>query len=216
MKDSVKPSTYENYAMLTRRHLIPTLGRNKLKALTADHVRKFRSTKLNTGLSTRTVQLLLTLLRKALQQAVDDGLVPRNVAQSIKVHQAQKDEVRYLTPDQVKRLLSSAGGDRLEALYVMAIHTGLRQGELLGLKWEDIDHEAGTLSVKRTLSPAKDGPRFTAPKTKKSRRTVPLTPNAIDALQRHKAMQDKEMLGRRLVGRLRSCVPLHHGYPNPT
>jgi integrase len=108
------------------------------------------------------------------------------------VHQSRKDELRYLTPDQAKRLLSSAGGDRLEALYVLAIHTGLRQGELLGLKWEDIDFEAGTLSVKRTLSPAKDGPRFTAPKTKKSRRTVPLTPDAIDALQRHKAMQDKE------------------------
>lgn len=95
MKDSVKSSTYENYAMLTRRHLIPALGRNKLKALTPDHIRKFRTTKLKTGLSTRTVQLLLTLLRKALQQAVNDGLVPRNVAQDIKVHQTRKDETRY-------------------------------------------------------------------------------------------------------------------------
>jgi integrase len=192
VKDSVKPSTYENYAMLTHRHLIPALRRNKLKTLTPDHVRKFRSTKLNSGLSTRTVQLLLTLLRKALQQAVNDGLVPRNVAQDIKVHQARKGEVRHLTPDQARRLLSSAGGDRLEALYVLAIHTGLRQGELLALKWDDIDYESETLSVKRTLSAAKDGPRFTAPKTKNSRRTVPLTPDATGALQRHKAMQVEE------------------------
>lgn len=90
VKDSVKPSTYENYSMLTRCHLILALGRNQLKDLTPDHVRKFRSTKLKAGLSTRTVQLLLALLRMALQQAVNDGLVPRNVAQDIRVHQSQK------------------------------------------------------------------------------------------------------------------------------
>jgi integrase len=192
VRNSVKPITYENYSMLTRHHLIPALERYKLEDLTPDHIRKFSSTKLNAGLATRTVQLLLALLRKALQQAVDDGLVPRNVAQNVKVHQVRKDEVRHLNVEEAKKLLYSARGDRLEALYVLAIHTGLRQGELLGLKWEDVDFEARTLSVKRTLSSAKDGPRFTIPKTKKSRRNVSLTGDAIEALERHRAMQDEE------------------------
>jgi integrase len=108
------------------------------------------------------------------------------------VHQIRRDEVRYMDPKQAKRLLSSARGDRLEALYVLAIHTGLRQGELLGLKWKDVNFEVRTLSVKRTLSSAKNGPRFTTPKTKKSRRSVNLTAEAIEALQRHRAMQNEE------------------------
>ncbi len=76
-----------------------------------------------------------------------------------------------------------ASGDRLEALYVLAVHTGLRQGELLGLKWDDIDLEAGTLQVRRTLTAAKGGPRLAAPKTKGSRRRVSLTEVAAQALK---------------------------------
>jgi integrase len=83
----------------------------------------------------------------------------------------------------VKTLLEATRGDRLEALYVLALTTGLRQGELLGLKWEDIDLEAGKLRVRRTLATAKGGPVLTAPKTKSSRRTVRLTQRAEEADQ---------------------------------
>jgi integrase len=85
------------------------------------------------GLSTRTVQYLLVVLRKALQQAVEDGLIPRNAAQGVRVSQT-KEEIRPLSPEQAKILLDAAGGSRLEALYVLAVHTGLRQGELFGLR----------------------------------------------------------------------------------
>jgi integrase len=85
-----------------------------------------------------------------------------------------------------------ARGDRLETLYVLAISTGLRQGELLGLRWDDIDLDGGILSVRRILSRSKGGPRFTEPKTVKSRRSVKLTPQAIEALERHRAAQDEE------------------------
>ena len=90
-----------------------------------------------------------------------------------------------LTPEQVKALLSAAREDRLEALYVLAIHTGLRQGELLGLKWEDVDLEGGTLQVRRTLTTAKGGPVLSTPKTKGSRRSLKLTQSAIEALRHH-------------------------------
>ena len=89
-------------------------------------------------------------------------------------------------------MLAAAREDRLEALYVLAVHTGLRQGELLALGWADVDLEGRRLSVRRTLSSAKGGPRFTAPKTAKSRRTVRLTGAAVAALARHRALQEKE------------------------
>jgi integrase len=96
-----------------------------------------------------------------------------------------------VTPAEVAALLSAASGDRLEALYVTAVHTGLRRGELLGLKWTDINLDARTLSVQRSLD--KDG-TFNAPKRSKSRRTVTLTPQAAEALKGHRAHQNEEGL----------------------
>jgi len=86
-------------------------------------------------------------------------------------------------------------GDRLQSLYVLAVHTGLRQGELLGLKWGDVDLEAGTLHVRRTLTTSKDGPLLTTPKTKGSRRTVKLSQTALEALRNHLERQLREIGG---------------------
>jgi integrase len=115
---------------------------------------------------------------------------------------AQADDLRpyrcagrsaYGRPQQAKRFLEAAKGDRFEALYVLAVHTGLRQGELLGLRWEDVDFESRTLCVRRTLSGAEGGrPVFGAPKTAKSRRSVGLTYRAMEALKRHQATQEEE------------------------
>jgi integrase len=136
---------------------------------------------------------VFVLLRKALVQAVEDGLVPRNVAQGVKVSQVGKEEVRPLSPEQTRRFLEAAKGNRLEAFYVVAVTRGLRQGELLGLKWEDVDLEARTLSVRRTLSGVEGGrPVFGTPKTAKSRRSVGLTDRAVQALKRHRAAQEED------------------------
>jgi integrase len=194
VRDSVKLNTYKSYSQLTHGHIIPVLGRNKLKGLTPSHVRSFRSSALGAGLSTRTVQYLLTLLRKALQQAVNDGLIPRNPAQGVRVQQSRKEEIYPLSSEQVRSLLGAATDDRLEALYVVAVHCGLRQGELGGLKWEDVDLETETLQVRRTLSSG----QFTTPKTAKSRRSVKLTANAAEALRTHRELQVNER--ERLMG----------------
>jgi integrase len=90
-------------------------------------------------------------------------------------------------------LLAAAFGDRLETLYVLGIHSGLRQGELLRLKWEDVDLEAGTSQVRRTLATTKDGPVLTAPKIKGSRRTVKLTRSAVNTLRSHLERQMAEI-----------------------
>ena len=150
--------------------------------------------KLEAGLSPRTVQYIHVTLHKALKQAVADGLIPRNATEAVKPPQVCREEMQPLLPEQVKMLLEAARGDRLEALYVLAVTTGLRQGELLGLKWEDVDLEDGTLQVRRTLTTAKGGPQLTAPKTKGSRRIVRLTQSAVKALRSHLKRQLEEII----------------------
>jgi integrase len=187
VRDTVKATTFERYEQIARLHLNPALGRVKLKALTPAHVRGLYREKLEAGSSARTVRYVHTTLHKALKQAVLDGLIPRNVTESVKPPQPSREEMCPLTPEQAKHLLQVAheSVDRLEALYVLAIHTGLRQGELLGLKWDDVDLEDGSLQVRRTLTITKDGPVFTSPKTTGSRRSVKLTSNAVEVLKHH-------------------------------
>ena len=191
--DTVRPTTYERYEQIVRIHVRPALGSVKLKNLTPVHVRGLYREKLEEGLSARTVRYIHVTLHKALKQAVQDGLIPRNATEAVKAPQVRREEMRPLSGDQVKVLLEVARGDRLEALYVLAIHTGLRQSELLGLKWEDVDLESGTLRVRRTLVTAKGGPVLTAPKTKGSRRSVKLTQGAVEALRSHLKHQLQEI-----------------------
>jgi integrase len=186
VRDTVRGTTFERYEQNCRKHIIPALGRVKLKDLTPAHVRGLYKEKLR-SLSPRSVRYIHVTLHKALKQAVHDGLIPRNVTEAVKPPQIHREEMRPLTPEQAKILLKSvhAEGDRLEALYVMAVTTGLRQGELLGLKWDDVDLEAGTLQVRRTLTTAKGGPVLSAPKTKGSQRSVKLSQTALSALRSH-------------------------------
>jgi integrase len=193
VKDTVRGTTFERYEQITRKHIVPEVGRLKLKALTPAHVRGLYKSKLESGLSPRTVQYIHVTLHKALKQAVRDGLVPRNSTEAVKPPQVRREEIRPLTSEQVKALFDAAKEDRLEALYVLAVTTGLRQGELLGLKWDDVDMDAGTLQVMRTLTTAKGGPVLSAPKTKGSRRTVKLSQTALEALRSHLARQLEEI-----------------------
>jgi integrase len=188
VSDTVKATTFERYEQITRLHLKPVLGRVKLKALTPAHVRGLYREKLEAGSSARTVRYIHTTLHKALKQAVMDGLIPRNATEAVKPPQPTREEMHPLTPEQAKLLLlqvAHESGDRLEALYVLAIHTGLRQGELLGLKWDDVDLDDGSLQVRRTLAITKNGSVFTSPKTSGSRRSVKLTQRATEALRSH-------------------------------
>lgn len=192
VRDTVRRRTYERYESLVRLHLIPSLGRVKLKSLTPAHVRGLYREKLDSGLSPRSVLHIHRTLSKALKQAADDGLIPRNAAGPVKPPRPRREEIRPLDPEQV-RALFEADGEQLEALYVMAVTTGMRRGELLGLKWEDVDLEAGTLQVRRTLSEPKGGWIFEAPKSSKGR-SVRLTRRAISALREHRKRQLEERM----------------------
>lgn len=128
-----------------RLHLKPSIGRSKLQKLGPLDVQELYLSKLDSGLSPRTVQIVHTTLHKALKQAVRWSLVSKNVTEAVTPPKPQKKEIRVLTSEETKRLLRAARGDKFEALYVLAVTTGMRQGELLGLKWDDIDLDEGTL-----------------------------------------------------------------------
>jgi integrase len=171
VKDTVRLTTYQGYERIVRLHIKPALGRVRLKDLTPTHVRGLYRERLGARLAPRMVQLVHVTLHKALKQAVLDGLIPRNVTEAVKAPRPEKNEVRPLSRQKARALLQAARGERLEALYVLAVTTGMRQGELLGLKWEDVDLEAGTLQVRRTLSTTTGkGFTFNAPKTAKGKR----------------------------------------------
>jgi integrase len=134
------------------------------------------------------------ILHKALEQAVKWGALPRNVCKATTPPKPNTKEIHPLDAEQARKILEAACGNRLEALYVLAVTAGLRIGELLGLIWEDIDLDAETLRVRRTKSRAKTGPTFTAPKNGKGRQ-LRLTRRAVESLKSHKAAQNAERLG---------------------
>jgi len=193
VRDTVRQRTYERYESIVRVHLAPAIGKVKLKALTPDHVRGLYRKKLDGGLAPRTVLHIHRTLSKALKQATDDGLIPRNAAAPVKPPRPSREEIRPLNREQVQALFEAAREDRLEALYVVAVTAGLRRGELQGLKWEDLDLEGGTLQVRRTLSEPKGGYIFEAPKSGKGH-NIRLTQRATAALTRHRKRQLEERI----------------------
>lgn len=192
-KPSVKPKTFESYAQLVRLYLAPDLGRFKLAKLTPQQVQAFLNNRLASGLSTRTVQYSHAVLRHALNQALKWGMVARNVATLVSPPKLKQREIQPLTPDQVHQFLQEAKGNRLEALYSVAVAIGLREGEALGLRWPDVDLDAGTLTVHHSLQRVHGVPTFAEPK-QRSRRTITLPAIAVSALHHHRTLQEQERL----------------------
>ena len=194
----LRPKPWGRAEGLVRNHVKPTLGRLRLKDLSPAHLRSLYGAKLNSGLSGRTVGYIHVTLYGALKQAVADGLLPRNPAEGVKPPRTDKSEMTPLAPFQAKTLLDTARAmdDRWTSLYVLAVTTGLRQGELLGLRWEDVDLESAMVRVRHTLQPPgfpKGAPaRLTPPKTRRSLRGVHLPRSAVLSLVRHREIQDAE------------------------
>ncbi len=194
VRGTVRESTYRSYGRVVDGQLVPGVGRVKLAKLRPDHVRRLYRDMLDTGISTRTVQYAHSLLKRALTQAVHDGLIPRNVAEAVRPPKLKRDEVQPLNAGQVRTLLQAAekAGDRLSTLYTVAVRTGMRPGEMLALRWSDVDLEAGTLQINRALSEGE----FTPPKTARSRRRINLSPATVTALKSHRKRQLEERMAK--------------------
>jgi integrase len=193
VRDTVRQRTWERYEQFVRVHLTPALGKIKLAKLTPAHVRGLYRDKLNSRLAPRAVLHIHPAFSKALKQAAAGELIPRNPAAPVKPPQPRGEEIRPLNREQVRVLFEAASGDRLEALYIVAVTAGLCRGELQGLKWDDLDLEAGMLQVRRTLSEPKGGYIFEAPKSGKGR-SIRLTRKATLALREHRKRQLEERM----------------------
>jgi integrase len=220
VRPTLKPRTYQGYEVVVRVHLVPGLGRKKLNKLTGADVRLFLRKLEHTCLcclhgtdakraeggrrccavgrcceafpSARLRQQVHAVLRNALEAAVREELIRRNVAKLVKISGPSYDVNRGLTVDQARSLLAAAQDDRLYALYVLALFLGLRRGELLGLLWFDVDLDNGTLAVRRTLQRVGGELRTVTPKTATSVRTIPLIGATVDALRQHAERQKAE------------------------
>jgi len=197
VRGSVRQSTFDRYESAVRLHIKPALGRLKLKKLTPAHVQGFYQDRLDAGLAPASVNKLHVILHKALSQAMEWNMIPRNVAALAKAPQPAPEEMKTLSAEETRCLLEATRGNKLEAVYVLAVHTGMRQGELLALKWQDVDLENATLSVRRTLTRSGGRLLLGEPKTKKSRRIIALTEASVRALREHldRQMEDMQRLG---------------------
>jgi integrase len=185
IRGTVARHTYRDYESKVRLHLKPHIGHIKLRQLGASDLRRLYGD-LSQTLSPRSVEYVHTTISKALNQAEAWDYVTRNVARHAKPPQKQHSERRVLSAEQVKTFFEVAKDDRFYALYLLALTTGLRRGELLGLKWRDINFDRGTLRVQRSLDDSQSPPQEKAPKREASRRQVNLLPEVQDALEAHR------------------------------
>jgi len=192
-KQKIRPRSYERYEQIIRLHLVPTLGKLKLDKLSPQHVQLLYTKKLEEGLSTNTVLVIHGMLHKALKSAMRWGLLAQNVCDRVDIPRKVPYEIHTLTVEQAQRILAAIHEHPNEALFILALTTGMRRGEIAGLKWHDIDIEHATLHVQRGLTrvPTTMGGGYqeAEPKTEKSRRTVALPDFAVDALRKHRDCQ---------------------------
>lgn len=201
---SLSPRTAEGYESIVRVHLIPKLGNVPLHLLRPEHLQKYYADTLNSGrckggrLSAQTIRHHHTALHKALQTAVEWGLIARNVADSARLPRTSQPEMRIWGEDEIIRFLEAAKETPYYALFYVALFTGMRRSEVLALRWGDIDFILGRIYVNRSMHQLKDNSYvFRSPKTAKGRRTIALSPSAILVLHEHheKQMKDRQLLG---------------------
>jgi integrase len=180
----VRPVTFKGYSQLVSGHAVPAIGHVPIAKLTGQHLATLYADRLAAGKSPRTVEQLHSVLHSAFRQAVRWDLIPRNPADLVSPPRPRRPEIHLLTSEQARALLTAAAGDELEALYVLALTTGMRQGELLGLTWAAVDLSDGWLEVRASLDRrTKVGWTLTEPKTSRSRRRIRLAPAAAASLR---------------------------------
>jgi integrase len=198
-KGHVAPTTYQRYEQVVRQHLVPALGHIRLSRLQPRDLLAYytkaqesgRRTREGGALSSTSVLQHHRILHCALRHAVMQGVLVVNPADRVHAPKKVRREMRALDENQTARLLAVAEGTPLYAAVLLAVSTGLRRGEILGLRWQDVDLEGGRLTVQQTLEETRAGLAFKLPKTAKSRRCIPVPAFAVAALRQHRVEQAK-------------------------
>ncbi|HEY2882267.1 MAG TPA: site-specific integrase, partial [Pirellulales bacterium] len=185
-RPSVCDTTFSNYEAVVNNHISPRIGGIRLQKLTPLHVQSLYSQMEADKVGGHTRLLVHIVLHAALDRAIKWQLVPRNVCDAVERPVASKADIQPLTTEQTGTLFNAVKGNRLEALYILAVSTGMRLGELFGLQWSDVDLKAGTVTIHHTLQELDGHLKLKEPKTKSSRRKIDLTNVAIVALHDHR------------------------------
>ena len=194
VKRNRRPATYNLYEMMVRIYLTPGLGGRALTDLSVVNVQRFFDSRIEAGDSVRKVQVMRTVLSSALTRAVREELIVRNVARLVELPHSQRATIRPWSGDEAKAFLAAAKADPLYAAFVLLIFYGLRRGEALGLRWEDIDFDAGMIKIRQQLQRVRRE-LFVAPvKTTAGKRDLPLLDVVRDALKLQEAQQAADKL----------------------
>jgi integrase len=202
-RQNVAPKTLETYTEFIRLHISPALGHHQISKLQPLQIQEYYALKLRSGrrdgkggLAPRSVLHHHRLLKTAFKHAVHWQLIARNPCDAVKPPRPAEKEMGFLTTEETARLLQTAKGTRLFVPVLLAASTGMRRGELLGLRWQDVDLDAGTLQVSQTLQRTKEGAHFKPPKSRGSRRAITLGKGldgsdslVMDALREHRSEQ---------------------------
>lgn len=194
----LKPNTLRSYRNTVRLYIEPNVGKIRLDKLRPLDVDRFVNALLRSGQSPAMAAYALRVLRMALRQAVVWEMLPRNVTDGVKPPRVRRPELTVWTPAEAARFLQVASSHRLYGAFYLALMTGLRRGEVLGLHWSDIDEERRRLKVRHNLVDTQEGLLLDTPKTEASRRSVVLSPGTLDVLQAHRQRQavERAALGR--------------------
>ncbi len=201
----VRPSTAARYRQLVERQVVPTWGRIRLSQLTPAEVERGLEMLLKTGLSPRTVGHVRAVLRTSLNDAQREGLLARNVATLAKAPRVPREVPKVLDPSEVGAVVAAMPDDGLRRLVIVAVHTGLRQGELLGLRWSDVNLEVHELHVTQALQRVAGRYELVDVKSSTSRRTIPLTAAAVSTLEDQRQWQMEARLAA--GGRWHELIP---------
>lgn len=205
IKPTIRASTFATYESIVQTQIAPRIGSLPLQSVTAARLNAFYADLLATGrrdgkggLSPATVRYAHAIMRKALGDAVRWNLLTRNAADAADPPRQTRTQIRTWSARELRAFLKAVEEDRLYAAYVIAATTGMRRGEVLGLRWQDVDIGAGRVSVSRSLTIVGGYEmQFSEPKTARGRRSVALDPQTVEALREHRARQ---MLERSLAG----------------
>jgi len=204
-KESVGQTTWPRYEQLIRLRINPFIGGIRLTLLTAMQVEQMLADLRTAGVSARGRQMAVNVLSGAMKHAtrIRPPLIPFNPVTSVAKPRPPKPEIKPFTPDQVGQLFEAALTDRLFALYLMAIDTGMREGELFAVQWDDIDFAGASVMVQRALKEVNGKVWVEDLKTNKSRRRIDLSSATLDALSAHR----KHQLAEGNAGNLVFCAP---------
>jgi len=199
VQPSVRPWTYRGYDVHVRLHIKPALGNLALEAVSPRHVQSLLNQKLAEGLAPKTVRYIRGTLRTAFKQATRWGLIVRNPVDAVDGPKVERFEIRPFTPEEARQFLSAIRGERLEALYSVALTMGLRQGEALGLRWQDVDLDLGNLRINKQLQRINGKFQLVEPKTPRSRRTLALPASIVVGLREHwnRQLSERAVVGER-------------------